>query len=379
MPASTNNATHTKRRLSQQSTMQQQENVQDIVIDPYQDDCLSDQDLVSAMIDFEKWQRQQQQQLLQQQQQQNHHLTDNSKHQDICNNPYKKRKLMTDNRSRHDASNFQKGKLNYGQTSAMAMTAAGVTATAGTKSTPTRASTLSSKTETPSKDDRNTSIVSQEEAAATISPECREATRHGRYYDSAAAAGTLPSTSPTKAFKSLTITTTSINRTSNTSNTKTTTTTTSNYDSSSSSNNNTANMSLTQMVDEDDENDGYDDKVVDPDLKRLRTNCLELRTKLEKFVKKLFSSSSCVANTTSSFFMSTKKQHLMQMIGILQARGIISAEFAASMHQIRHLGNQAAHHDENLPCRRLVEQVVRNYLQLKQTFEQTQKQRRHRR
>jgi hypothetical protein len=116
---------------------------------------------------------------------------------------------------------------------------------------------------------------------------------------------------------------------------------------------NESSISLTQMMND------TDASPQDPDRKRLKTHCLELRTRLEKDVVKRLKEQNCYSG---------KIPPLMRMIDMLQAAGDIPVQLAVSMHQVRELGNKAAHRDWELPGRPQVEQTVNHFLTLMKEY-----------
>lgn len=109
---------------------------------------------------------------------------------------------------------------------------------------------------------------------------------------------------------------------------------------------------LTQMVDQATSQE-------DEGKQRLKRNMLVMRQSMEKFINK----------QVAALRIPNPKPNLMIKIQTLQRYGAISFSFAAAMHRIRALGNDANHNEHRLPAREIIEQHVKNYLNEKQQFE----------
>ena len=100
-----------------------------------------------------------------------------------------------------------------------------------------------------------------------------------------------------------------------------------------------------------------------PERTRMCMLLMSMRRSLEKYLNNRFPTQQLRTTTAAT---------LVDRIHYLKRTGAIPSDLAANMHEIRSLGNQAAHRDAALPGRNEIEAAIRRFWQSKQDFEKEQ-------
>lgn len=101
----------------------------------------------------------------------------------------------------------------------------------------------------------------------------------------------------------------------------------------------------------------------DAQKKSLKRNLLVMRQNMENFINKLL----------PALKLRPPPTNLKIKIQALQRHGVVSFSFAAAMHRIRALGNDANHNQDRLPSHEIAEEKVNDYLNEQKQFKMQRK------
>jgi Domain of unknown function (DUF4145) len=105
----------------------------------------------------------------------------------------------------------------------------------------------------------------------------------------------------------------------------------------------------------------FDDNTMEnPDSQATAFKLIDTRRKMELFCSSLLRQ--CHCDKVS------KQNSLFHMINLLETVGVIGRQLASSMHEVRILGNKAAHNIDNLPNKDCIDRAILNYKTLRKMF-----------
>lgn len=119
-----------------------------------------------------------------------------------------------------------------------------------------------------------------------------------------------------------------------------------------------------RRTDSDDDALFNENYVENPDLQAVAAKLIDTRRRMELFCTALLRRCNLIVKSPNSLF---------NMINLLETSGIVCRQLASSMHEVRILGNKAAHNIDDLPRTEVIDSAISDYTTLRRSFSNEQK------